>query len=98
MRAQRTPGAITTLCPGAGVATETYCKRCGADGNASPSAVTVAAGEEWDGAAAAVMKNFCGEVRSRTEHGGRSRMMRPLRAKRKFHHATRPYAAPRRRC
>src|SRR6185312_8505745 len=43
MRAQRTPGAISTLEPGAGGATLTYLRRLGGDAKASPSAVTAGA-------------------------------------------------------
>src|SRR6185312_613848 len=47
MRAQRTPGAISTLEPGAGGATLTYLRRLGGDAKASPSAVTAGAACEF---------------------------------------------------
>src|SRR4030095_10096421 len=49
MRAQRTPGAISTLDPGAGGATLTYLRRLGGDAKVPPPAVTAgAAGEVSD--------------------------------------------------
>src|SRR6185436_21083439 len=47
IRAQRTPGAISTLEPGAGGATLTYLRRLGGDAKASPSAVTAGAACEF---------------------------------------------------
>jgi hypothetical protein len=56
MRTHRTPGATSTLCPGAGVDMSTYFSRWGADGNASPSAVTAGAEEEFGESSAEFIK------------------------------------------
>src|SRR6188768_643021 len=56
MRAQRTPGPMATLWPDAGAGTSTYWRRRGAEGNASPSAVTVGAPEVLAGSETVILR------------------------------------------
>src|SRR5687767_13670228 len=65
MRAHCTPGAMGTLRPASGCGPSTYCKRRGADGNASPSAVTVGVVGTSAGLGTVIARVSCGLLAER---------------------------------